>query len=353
MQTSTEVAAVALKRATVIFACSFPLLVSAQNTQEGVFLDPQTGDYGVRFLNEADGTHTKILVEGIFYPSTKIHPVIQSKFHVTRDGVAYRYKVRNDKTSKQDIEQLTVYVSSASSAGHVAPTGWSGSVTANGNTGQTVSWFSRMTRPGMDEVMDMNDVRWKQPAKKGIAPGGHPVEFAIKSTDLPGIGIIRYRGAAAVTMLPGQGPDPESAVGSALQALEQNDFVSGHAAVPKIPLSTPFNSAAVLTCLRAHLNGDIVKMALVDPALAAQFDRALQVAIEAAKRGNTDALRTQLKGVRQLLKKEHGDVDRDGDADYEDDKKGVNKRIDKLAARVLDFDVKYVLKQVNPGNKDE
>lgn len=334
---------------------SLVLPATAYSMEEGVFLDPETGDYRVRFLDDVEGTGGAAMLEGIFYPSTKIDPATQLKFVVAPDGhIHYRYKVWNDKASKQDIEQLIVYVSSVAPAGQVTPPGWSGSIAANtAGTGQIVSWASRMTREGMDEVMDMNDSRWRQPAMKGVAPGGRPAEFAIKSADLPGVGTIRYRGAAPVTMLPGEGPDPKSAVGSALHALEQNDFVARLAAVPKIPVAADFDTATVLTSLRAHVKGDMANMKLVHSTLVAQLDRGLQAAIEAAKRGNTDSLRAELKNCRQLLKQEYGDLDDESSVEHDDSKKGTNKRINRLAARVLDFDIKYVLKQIGPQERDK
>ena len=93
-------------------------------------------------------------------------------------------------------------------------------------------------------------------------------------------------------------------------------------------------------------------MKLVEPALVAELDRWLETAAAAARSSNTAALRADIKEARRLLKQEHADVDKDDDGDRDDDKeKKVKPRIDKLAARVLDFDLKYVEKRVK-GDKD-
>ena len=97
-------------------------------------------------------------------------------------------------------------------------------------------------------------------------------------------------------------------------------------------------------------------MKLIDPTFASQLDRLFQTAIAAAKGGNTVALKGNLKDLRQMLKREHADVDKeDEDWDKEDDGKGKEKdksrQIDKLAAKVLDFDLKYIQKRLGHNEK--
>ncbi|HEY4696554.1 MAG TPA: hypothetical protein VIH29_00915 [Gallionella sp.] len=61
--------------------------------------------------------------------------------------------------------------------------------------------------------------------------------------------------------------------------------------------------------------------------------------------------------MRELIKKEHADADREDDNDERGEKgdhDDKNKRalIDKLAARIFDFDLKYVTKRMG-GDKDD
>ena len=81
------------------------------------------------------------------------------------------------------------------------------------------------------------------------------------------------------------------------------------------------------------------------------IDRSLTQAIAAAQSGNTPSLLHEIKNLRQLLKQEHADVDQDNDGDDDDKEKKPKPRIAKLAAKVLDFDLKYVEKRVK-GDKD-
>ncbi len=92
-------------------------------------------------------------------------------------------------------------------------------------------------------------------------------------------------------------------------------------------------------------------MKLVDPAFASQLDRLLTAAADAARLGNTKGVTSNLKDLRRLLRKEYGDLEED--EDFEDDGGKDKKKsvfIDRLAARVLDFDAKYVLQRT--GSED-
>lgn len=329
------------------------LQVQSESPEEGVFLDPRTGDYRVRFLSDPDNSTT--LVEEVFYPHTKIVPIVNSKLDTLNDGlIEYRYKVRNSEASKQNIITLILYVSSANSAGQIFPPKWSGSVTPNiGGVGDIVGWGSRMYKYEIGVVTNLNDSRWKEPALLGIAPGSVPVEFGFRSRDLPGIEIIRLRGAAAITTFSVEGPDPTSPVGKTYHELRQRDFVPRFVAAPRIPVPAPFDAATVLAHIQKHLVDDLVPMKLVDPAFADRFHRLLDAAIDAAKRGNTAGLRAHLKDLRLVLKGfgEPGEANHAAkkDDDLPDDQ--INTKhwphpVAKLAAQVLDFDLNYVEKKL-------
>lgn len=97
----------------------------------------------------------------------------------------------------------------------------------------------------------------------------------------------------------------------------------------------------------------MASMQLIDPVLLGLIDRGLAQAIAAAQGGNTISLLHEIKNLRKILKQEHADMDKDdnGGQDNDDKEKKTNSPIDKLAARVLDFDLKYVEKRVK-GEKD-
>ncbi len=138
-------------------------------------------------------------------------------------------------------------------------------------------------------------------------------------------------------------------VGIALSKLEHNDFATRNIAAPRIPNPAPYNALVVLAGIQKHLDTDLVSLKLVEPALVTDLDRWLGAAIAAAGQGNTQALRASLQEARKLLKQEHQDLDKDDDLDEDDKPTQIKPRIDKLAARALDFDLRYVENRI----KDE
>lgn len=317
---------------------------------EGLTYDPKTGDYTLIYKT-TDINDKEYLYKTTFIPATKIEPDVASHFDKAELGTFhYRYTVSNGKKAAQAVHSIMMMIPNpivSNSLG--APKDWKASevqitgylgpaARETGRLGFNIAWYPQRTAE----------------MKISIRPGMAKSGFVYESDDLPGVGVARLRGyVGKVLGLAGEGPDPDSEVGKKFNQLDENNFVTRHVALPKIPLSKPFDAAIVLSALQKHVKEEITSMALVEPSFADQLDRSLIAAIEAAKRGNNDGLRAQLKDIRQMLKKEHSDLDDKSDAEHENRKKSPNKRIDKLAARVLDFDIKYVLKTIHPEEKDK
>ena len=185
----------------------------------------------------------------------------------------------------------------------------------------------------------------------GLQPGQKQAGFYIDSPDLPVVGIMRMFGSVPIQGFPDEGPG-ESKVGLKLREIEMG-FVLRFAAVPGLTIPTPYDAAVVLSRIQNHINTNLVSMQLIDMTFATQLDFWFASAIDAAKRGNTSGLRHAIYELRRLLKQEQPDADKDDDSDDKnDDKQKMPKpRIDKLAARVLDFDLRYVQKR-SAGDKD-
>lgn len=300
--------------------------------EEIFFINPDTGNYHIRYKNDFGE-----ISDVIFIPATKIDPMLTSKFKDKGEKINFRYKVRNGTMGRQSLIGVRFSASNIYKTTQTNPSGWEGTILPNiGGTGFFVNWH----------YGDLNT------EISGLRPGQSQSGFGIESPDLPGIGIVRLNGNTPIQGFPDEGPDPESPVGKQFTELHSNDFVPRPAAVPLIPVPNPFDAAAVLTSMQKHVNQDMVSMNLIDPAFASQLDRLFQTAIAATKGGNTVALKGNLKDLRQMLKREHADVDQDNeDWDKDDDGKGKEKDksrlIDKLAAKVLDFDVKYIQKRLD------
>jgi hypothetical protein len=237
------------------------------------------------------------------------------------------------KTNRETIteaELATVY--DANTAALATPEGWSrGFFSRNG---YRISWNS-------SPVPDT-----------GLRPGQTLDGFGFTSLALPGIGSGQFEGDHPPRGWSGPGPTERSAIKSQLEQLEQNDFVSRLAAVPNIAVPVPFYAAPMLDRIRAEMNSWPAKQ-LLDTAYAAQLDRYMIAAAEAYRLNNTKAGKEHIKTIRKMLSKEHHNLDHDDedDEDTEERKHATRFTIDRLAARVLDFDLRYVLRRMEQARE--
>jgi len=93
---------------------------------------------------------------------------------------------------------------------------------------------------------------------------------------------------------------------------------------------------------------------LADSAFATQLDGHIQSAADAYRNNQPEAARDHIEILFDMIRREHKGLDHEEDEESEDkrgekdgDRKASTQRalIDRLAARVLDFDLKYVLKR--------
>ncbi len=133
-------------------------------------------------------------------------------------------------------------------------------------------------------------------------------------------------------------------MGDQLAKLAQNDFVPRKAAVPAIAVPTPFDAAVLLDRIRTEIQTWPGKQ-LIDATYAAQLDRNLVAAATAYRNNQLKAAKEQIEALRKLLAKEHYylDHDEEDNDDSAEHKAATRLTIDRLAARVLDFDLRYVL----------
>lgn len=95
-------------------------------------------------------------------------------------------------------------------------------------------------------------------------------------------------------------------------------------------------------------------MQLIDPVFASELDRNFQSAISAYRLNQIDVGKKEIQTMRELVKREQPDADREDERDDSGDDRDTRKRnlIDRLAARILDFDLKYVMKRAD-GDEDD
>lgn len=321
---------------------------------ESITLDSASGNYTITYWDDstedARGNPTQPeLVETIFVPATKIIPIIKSKFRLRGDElVVYSYNISNGAAAKQSIigislEQVGRILKEqnipfnmgnqselenaifANMSALDSPENWSGYIRRE----QTmIGW-------GADEL-----------ELDGIRAGRSKSGFGFLSLALPGVSEARVWGLGVIFGYGGAGPAEDSAIRDELARLQENDFVRRTAAGPTIAVPTPFNASVLLGRIQSHMHTWIAS-GLLDATFSSQLDRYFHAAIDAYNHNQAKAGKEHIKSLRKMLKREHEDSDHDEDEKTEEknERKSTRLSIDRLAARVLDFDLKYVLKR--------
>ncbi|OGT07082.1 MAG: hypothetical protein A2143_12200 [Gallionellales bacterium RBG_16_57_15] len=330
---------------------------------EGIVLDPVTGNYMLTY-SEVLEDGSKVLTHGTFFPATKIAPDIKSKFHSDRTGaVIYSYSVSSGVQSRQILDIFRFDLFNKVVGSQDLPTNIQTATLEQVAAVFDANKLALTTPPGWDGFISTNEsgasrITW-DPIKSGtgIRPGESQQGFGFVSQNLPGVGAAQFKGIRdGRNGFSGEGPDPTSDISKQIQDLYKNDFVTSSAAVPTIAVPTPFDPAVTLERIQTHTH-TWIGMQLLDPAFSAQLDRSFQSAISAYRLNQPKVGKKQIQTMRELIKKEHADADREDDNDdrgEQGDHDDKNKRalIDKLAARILDFDLKYVTKRMG-GDKDD
>ncbi len=324
---------------TIITSLLLVASYTAVAEQDSIVVDAN-GNYVITYKSYLGWQRVK------WIPATKINPAINTVVRRTRtnpDQFSYRYTVRNGQDSRQYLVGMRTQASDMLSTDPDKPGGWTADATVDHATGSgfIVGWsFWRGEGP------------WEAGLKPGISISG----FGIDSKDLPGVGKFALWAAVPPGQsFPDEGPNEEynPTIIKEFNRIIDYDYVPRLATVPRIEVPSPFDAAVVLAGIRKHLMEELVPMKLVEPVFAEGFGRLLEAAIEAAKRGNTAGLLAHLKDLRRMLRgfgepeEENHAANKNGDIPEDQ----INTKlwphpVAKLAARVLDFDLKYVLERI-------
>ncbi len=329
---------------------------------EGIALDPATGNYTITYRGDPNSTE---LSQTIFVPSTKIVPTIRSSFRLGENGaIVYRYTVSNDAAAKQAIVGIVLdqiidpivgelplprrqnatqaaidAYNAATKIAIASPVGWHGSII-------------RISSDNLSRIAWMPN----PPMSTGGIPAGRTLSgFGFSSLDLPGVCPSQMDGMGEVFGFPDEGPLEGSAVLAELNRLRDNDFITRNAAVPTIAVPSPFDAAVLQERIQAQMH-TWIGMKLLDATFSSQLDRNFQSAISAYRLNQPKVVKKQIQTMLELINKEHQDLGRDEERESDktheknDDRKSA--LIDRLSARVLDFDLKYVTKRMG-GDTDD
>ena len=279
-------------------------------------------------------------------------------------AIVYRYSVSNGATAKQaiihimldqivnpvigelpfphrstDMEAFNAF-SAAVKTALATPGGWDGDITRlRSDNLDRIAWM-----PHSDNLNT-----------NGIQAGRTLTGFGFSSLDLPGVGPTLTAGLGEVFGFPDEGPVEDSAVLDELNRLRDNHFVLRPAAVPMIAVPNPFDAAVLLDRIQTQMHTWIDKQ-LLDATFSSQLDRFFASAISAYRLNQPKVGKKQIQTMREMLNKEHQDLGRDeeheSDKTHEKNDGRKSALIDRLAARVLDFDLEYVTKRMDGDNRE-
>ncbi|OGT01186.1 MAG: hypothetical protein A2Z65_10760 [Gallionellales bacterium RIFCSPLOWO2_02_58_13] len=334
----------------------FPFgVASALEPGEGIFLDQTTGNYTLIYTDDELENGNKVLARATFFPATKIDPAIYTKLRLDGTGaVNYSYSVSSGAQSRQllrtvrfdlfnkvvgsqdlptntqsaTLEQVAA-VFEANKLALTTPANWEGFISTNKNGASRISW---------------NRIE----SDAGIRPGETQQEFGFVSQSLTGLGMVQFKGLRdGRNGFSGEGPISGSDIDKQIQALYQNDFVARNAAVPTIAIPDPFDPAVTLERIQEHMHTWIAKQ-LIEPAFAAQLDSHFKTAADVYRKQGS-AGNGQVGKMLALLVQQYEGLEK-GDEELVKKKSAVPAQLDKLAALVLYFDLKYVMRRMGGGN---
>jgi hypothetical protein len=303
-----------------------------------------------------------------FVTATKIVPTIRSRFTSDRsESITYRYAFSSGVQSKQvlvhviiDPVESVIGTRDVSNMGTATNAEYSARLTAvranKTALSNPTSWNGTVAFGLGEENASSVRIGWRASVEHstGLKPGNTIQGFGFSSNALPGIIAAEMSGDSPVMMWSGEGPPEDSAIIQQLNEIEAHDFVPRNAAVPTITVPVPFDAAALLDRIRTQVATWPAKQ-LLDPAFAAQLDRTLVAAANAFRNNQPKAGREHIESLRRLLDHEHRFLNHD-DEDNDDTpehKAATRLTIDRLAARVLDFDLRYVLKRMEREHEHE
>ena len=323
---------------------------------ESITRDPVTGDYTAIYWDEGeatDGTIVREIATSKLTTATKIDPAVTSSMQRIIGGtIRYDYTVANESSAQQPINDLFL-------TGLSPDTNIVGSTTLITDRNERMDFFaSALSVPNADwygsggriaGVSKAAIVHWYRNNRNwdmtlGIQSGTSLGGFGFESADLPGIQVMEVKGNngdGRFTGISSEGGTRDSTISNEMDAIEKNDFVPVNSAAPMIAVPTPYDAAVTLENIQTHVHTWIAKQ-LLDATFSAQLDTSFQAAIAAYRANQPQTAIVQLQTMRTLIKQQQPDADKN-DVTPTINLPAPPALIDLLAARILYFDLGYVI----------
>jgi hypothetical protein len=355
----------------LLFVLSASTAFHSAYAQQGITLDPATGDYTITYF-ATDNNGNERLRQTTFVPKTKIKPTIRSEFesdHMVR--IKYRYTLTNRAGAAQAINLFVLdpvsSIITSQVIPQVIPTDSQGIVDrakvmirAEKDIRTPALWEPSMTDSRKEGFRQGGfRIGWGfHDAAAGLWPSTKQPAFGFESSDLPGLVNAEVAGNGPAGQGLGEnGPDSDEDSDFARQYdyLIIHDYVDVPVAVPAIKPSTPVDLKDIASQLQAHVR-TWPALHVMDQATASKIDALLQQTIVALTASDARAASASLKAVRQLLRQSHPGYEADDDRNDDnnrDQASNTGRPVSKLAAKVLGFDVQFLLRQMNNGRDAE
>ncbi len=358
----------------------FPLILALisglGHAQDSAVFDAQQNAWKLYYQDP----ETEQWVNKIYVARTAIRPSIKTSIKGGGSPFSYQYTVRNQRGAQQNISVIRIWgiplVYTVPDLAPVtaniktdndnwtrqnwaqlqfkrkfensvvqAPRGWSSGLRVDEKEGQT----SFVWTPGL-----------KDTDSYGVEPGRSQSGFIVMRPELPGV---------ARTYLQGRIADPWGLDGlpdtpfwvQKIDEIEGQDYLLVPVLAPVIPVPSPYNGAELARRLKAHVQ-TWLKYGHISADVLTRLNRQFDVLIPALDISNKQAARAAVTAMRKECADRNPGLNDENVGEDDDDhdapamprtpaqrSAAVPVTIDRVAARALTFDLRYLMERMDAG----
>ncbi|GKS86170.1 hypothetical protein AVMA1855_18480 [Acidovorax sp. SUPP1855] len=352
-----------------------PLLcLGLAHAQDSAVFDAQKNAWKLYYQDP----ETSQWVNKTYIQQNAIKPGIKSAIQASGSEYIYRYRLSNSREAKQAIDLFRIWgiplvyaipnlpavtanaktendrwtqqywnqlISKRNFETKIikAPTGWSGNLRVDENVGQT----SFVWTPGL-----------KDTDPDGISPGKTQDGFVVTRVELPGMARAKLTGATPEPWGLDNLPDTPY-WNQKIDEIQDLDYVLVPVLAPVIPVPTPYSGAELARRLKTHVQS-WVKYEHIHADVLTRLNRQFDVLIPALEMNNQPTARAAVAAMRKECTDHHRDLV-DAKAGEDDDTQvsvalprtpaqrsaTPTPAFDRLAARALMFDLRYLLDRMD------
>jgi len=316
-----------LKRFHLFF---FLVVYTVTCTANSITKDDSSGNYIVIYQGTDNGGQP-VVHTVTFVPATKINPLVKSEYSFAgKTRIKYKYTVRNKAGAEQKITGLHFEGVKVNQQDMIAPPGWHPVSAKISSLEHSTGWLAVAAQTSDKKI-----------AEPGISPGKTEKKFGFIAEYLPGILLLKLKGEAPILEFPDEGPTGDLA--QELARLESNNYVSVPIAAPLIYMRS--SNTQIIKKLKSQLEA-LISYDYLSKDLGNELAASLGIAKNAVESTDTGSALSALKQAVHLLENEHEDTEEnEGERKEKDVEDEVRSKVNKKAAQVLKFNLKYLIAQ--------